>query len=154
MKGIKLQGGQHQALEAKEKAEVSQETRSMASITYQKLFLMFPKMAGMSGTMADASDELLDLYKKRVLVIPPNRPLQRKDLKDSYFIKAEDQYEAAIDETIEIHRTGRPVLIVATTIGQTELISKLLLEEGIAHCVLNANNSFWEAEMIREAASL
>ena len=151
MKGIKLHGGQHQALEAKEKAEVSQETRSMASITYQKLFLMFPKMAGMSGTMADASDELLDLYKKRVLVIPPNRPLQRKDLKDSYFIKAEDQYEAAIDETIEIHRTGRPVLIVATTIGQTELISKLLLEEGIAHCVLNANNSFWEAEMIREA---
>lgn len=151
LKGVKLHGGQHQALEAKEKAEISQETRAMASITYQSLFLMFPKMAGMSGTMADASDELLDLYKKKVLVIPPNRPLQRKDLKDRYYIKAEDQYEAAIDETVALHKTGRPVLIVATTIGQTELISKLLMEEGIPHCVLNANNAFWEAEMIGEA---
>ncbi|MCM1025981.1 MAG: accessory Sec system translocase SecA2 [Roseburia sp.] len=151
LKGVKLHGGQHQALEAKEKAEVSQETRSMASITYQSLFTMFPKMAGMSGTMADASDELLDLYKKKVLVIPPNRPLQRKDLKDRYFIKAEEQYEAAIDEVAAIHETGRPILIVATTIGQTEIISRLLMEEGIPHCVLNANNAFWEAEMIREA---
>lgn len=154
LKGVKLHGGQHQALEAKEKAEVSQETRSMASITYQKLFLMFPKMSGMSGTMADASDELQDLYQKRVLIIPPNRPLQRKDLKDCYYIKAEDQYEAAIKETVAIHKTGRPVLIVATTIGQTELISKLLMEDGIPHCVLNANNAFWEAEMIQEAGQL
>lgn len=154
LKGVKLHGGQHQALEAKEKAEVSHETRSMASITYQSLFMMFPKMAGMSGTMADASDELLDLYKKKVLVIPPNRPMQRKDLKDCCFVKAEEQYEAAIDETVAIHRTGRPVLIVATTIGQTEVVSKLLMEEGIPHCVLNANNAFWEAEMIREAGQM
>ena len=151
LKGVKLHGGQHQALEAKEKAKISQEMRSMASITYQSLFLMFPKMAGMSGTMADASDELSDLYKKKVLVIPPNRPLRRKDLKDCFFVTAQEQYEAAIDEAVAIHRTGRPVLIVATTIGQTEVVSKLLLEESIPHCVLNANNAFWEAEMIREA---
>ena len=93
--GVKLRGGQHQALEAKEQAEISRETRSMASITYQSLFLMFPKMAGMSGTMSDASYELLDLYKKKVLIIPPNRPLQRKDLKDCFFVRAEEQYEAA-----------------------------------------------------------
>ena len=126
----------------------------MASITYQSLFLMFPKMAGMSGTMSDASYELLDLYKKKVLIIPPNRPLQRKDLKDCFFVRAEEQYEAAINETVAIHKTGRPVLIVATTIGQTELVSKLLLEESIPHCVLNANNAFWEAEMIREAGQM
>lgn len=154
LKGVKLHGGQHQALEAKEKAEITRETRSMASITYQSLFLMFPKMAGMSGTMADASDELLDLYKKKVLVIPPNMPLQRKDLKDCFFVRAEEQYEAAIDETVAIHKTGRPVLIVATTIGQTEAVSRLLMEEGIPHCVLNANNAFWEAEMIREAGQM
>lgn len=154
LKGVKLHGGQHQALEAKEQAEISRETRSMASITYQSLFLMFPKMAGMSGTMSDASYELLDLYKKKVLIIPPNRPLQRKDLKDCFFVRAEEQYEAAINETVAIHKTGRPVLIVATTIGQTELVSKLLLEESIPHCVLNANNAFWEAEMIREAGQM
>lgn len=154
MKGVKLHGGQHQALEAKEKAKISQETRVMASITYQRLFLMFPKMAGMSGTMADAANELLDIYKKKVLVIPPNRAMQRKDLKDRYFVTAEEQFTAAIDEAITIHNTSRPVLIVATTIAQTEVISKLLLEEQVPHSVLNANNAFWEAEMIREAGQL
>lgn len=151
MPGIKLHGGQHQALEAKEKLELSQETRSVASITYQRLFLMFPKMAGMSGTMADAWEELLDVYKKKVLVIPPNRPIQRKDLKDICFVNGADQFAAAIEEAVAIHNTGRPVLIVVTTIAETELVSRVLMEEKIPHSVLNANNAFWEAEMIREA---
>lgn len=154
MSGVKLHGGQHQALEAKEKAELSQETRSMASVTYQRLFLMFPKMAGMSGTMADAWEELLDIYKKDVLVMPPNRPLQRKDLKDLSFVTAEEQFTAAIDEAIAIHNTGRPVLIVVNTIAETELVSKVLIEEGVPHSVLNANNAFWEAEMIQEAGQM
>lgn len=154
MTGVKLHGGQHQALEAKEKVEISQETRSMAAITYQRLFLLFPKMAGMSGTMADAAAELLDVYKKKVMVIPPNRPLQRKDLKDQYFVKAEDQFTAAIDEAIAIHNTGRPVLIVLTTIAETKLVSHILMEEKIPHNVLNASNAFWEAEMIREAGQM
>ena len=77
MNGMKLRGGQHQALEAKEGVEISQENRSVAAVTFQNLFLMFPKMAGMSGTMIDASDELLSVYGAKVLVIPPNRPRKR-----------------------------------------------------------------------------
>lgn len=151
MPGVKLRGGQHQALEAKEKTKISRENRSVASITYQNLFLLFPKMAGMSGTLADAREELMDVYQKRVLVIPPNRPLRRKDLPDFYYRDTKEQFHAAIAETLKLHKTGRPVLIVVTTIAQTELISKALVGEKIPHNVLNANNAFWEAEIIREA---
>ncbi len=152
--GVKLRGGQHQALEAKEGLEISQETRSVASITYQHLFMMFPKMAGMSGTMADASEELRDIYKKEVLVIPPNRPMKRADLPDLYFRNAESQFQAAVETALEIHHTGRPVLIVVTTIAETELVSRLLMEENVPHSVLNATSAFWEAEMIREAGQM
>ncbi len=151
MPGVKLHGGQHQALEAKERTKISQESRSMASVTYQNLFLLFPKMAGMSGTLADAWEELMDVYQKRVLVIPPNRPMQRKELPDLYYRDAEEQFQAAVEEALRLHETGRPVLIVVTTIAQTELISKALVQEKIPHNVLNANNAFWEAEIIREA---
>lgn len=151
MPGVKLRGGQHQALEAKERTKISQENRSVASITYQNLFLLFPKMAGMSGTLADAREELMDVYQKKVLVIPPNRPMRRKDLPDLYYRDADDQFQAAIGEALRLHETGRPVLIVVTTIAQTELISKALVREKIPHNVLNANNAFWEAEIIKEA---
>ena len=84
MHGVKLRGGQHQALEVKEKLELSQENRSIAAITFQNLFRLFPKMAGMSGTLADAAEEFRDVYGVRVLVIPPNRPMKRQDLPDLY----------------------------------------------------------------------
>ena len=151
MSGVKLRGGQHQALEMKENLEVSQETRSVASVTFQNLFLMFNKMSGMSGTMADAKDELLDVYGKKVVVIPPNRPMRRKDLRDLYFKDAESQIDSAIQRVLEIHAKQQPVLIVVSTIRQTEMISELLLEHSIPHNVLNANNAFWEAEIIKEA---
>ena len=149
--GVKLRGGQHQAIEVKEGIEPSQENRSVASITYQNLFLLFPKMAGMSGTLYDASEELLNVYGKKVLVIPPNCPVQRKDLPDLYFKDRESQFQTAVYAALEAHRTGRPVLIVVTTIGETEQVSKMLMKERIAHNVLNANNAFWEADIIREA---
>ncbi len=152
--GVKLRGGQHQALEAKEGLDISQETRSVASITYQHLFMMFPKMAGMSGTLADASEELMDIYKKEVLVIPPNRPMKRADLPDLYFRNAESQFQAAVETALEVYRIGRPVLIVVTTIAETELVSRLLMEENVPHSVLNATSAFWEAEMIREAGQM
>lgn len=154
LSGVKLRGGQHQALEAKEKLRISQDSRSMASITFQTLFLMFPRMSGMSGTIADAKEELKDIYHKEVVVIPPNRPMQRKDQKDQYYRNAEEQFSAAISETVKLHKKGRPVLIVVTTIPETELVSEALMEEGIPHSVLNANNAFWEAEMIREAGQM
>ena len=97
MPGVKLRGGQHQALEVKEHLKVSQENRSVASVTYQNLFLLFPKMAGMSGTIADASDELRDVYGVDVLVVPPNCPVIRKDLPDRVFQDADSQFRAAIE---------------------------------------------------------
>ncbi len=154
MPGVKLRGGQHQALEVKEHLKVSQENRSVASVTYQNLFLLFPKMAGMSGTIADASDELRDVYGVDVLVVPPNCPVIRKDLPDRVFQDADSQFRAAIDAACAVHSTGQPVLLVVSTIAETELVSKLLTNQKIPHNVLNANNAFWEADIIKEAGQM
>ena len=151
MKGMKLRGGSHQAIEEKEHLKISQEQRSVASITYQNLFNLFPKMSGMSGTIADGKDELLEVYHKQVVIIPPNKPLARKDLPDKYFKTSEEQFDAVIKETVKRHNTGQPVLLIASLISDTEMLSKLLVQENIEHSVLNANNAFWEAEIIKEA---
>lgn len=151
MPGVKLRGGQHQALEVKENLKPSQENRSVASITFQNFFQLFPKMSGMSGTIADAAEELADVYHAEVLVIPPNRPLKRKDLPDCYFASAKKQFAAALSAAAEAHEREQPVLIVASSIRETEYISARLLKAGIPHNVLNANNAFWEAEIIKEA---
>lgn len=151
MSGVKLRGGQHQALEAKEKLEISQENRSVASITFQNFFLLFPKLAGMSGTISDAEEELLAVYHTRVVVIPPNRPLRRVDLDDFYFRDAKKQFAAAIGMVRLLHAKGQPVLVVASSIEETELVSERLLRARVSHNVLNANNAAWEAEIIKEA---
>lgn len=151
MNGMKLRGGSHQAIEEKERLKLSQEQRSVASITYQNLFNLFPKMSGMSGTIADGKDELLEVYHKQVVVIPPNKPMARKDLPDKYFKTSEEQFDAVIQETVRRHKTGQPVLLIASLISDTEMLSKLLVQENIEHSVLNANNAFWEAEIIKEA---
>lgn len=151
MNGMKLRGGSHQAIEEKERLKLSQGQRSVASITYQNLFNLFPKMSGMSGTIADGKDELLEVYHKQVVVIPPNKPMARKDLPDKYFKTSEEQFDAVIKETVKRHNTGQPVLLIASLISDTEMLSKLLVQENIEHSVLNANNAFWEAEIIKEA---
>lgn len=151
MKGMKLRGGSHQAIEEKEHLKISQEQRSVASVTYQNLFNLFPKMSGMSGTIADGKEELLEVYNKRVVIIPPRKPLARKDLPDKYFKTSEEQFDAVIKETVKRHNTGQPVLLIASLISDTEMLSKLLVQENIEHSVLNANNAFWEAEIIKEA---
>lgn len=151
MNGMKLRGGSHQAIEEKERLKLSQEQRSVASITYQNLFNLFPKMSGMSGTIKDGKDELLEVYHKQVVVIPPNKPMARKDLPDKYFKTSEEQFDAVIKETVKRHNTGQPVLLIASLISDTEMLSKLLVQENIEHSVLNANNAFWEAEIIKEA---
>lgn len=151
MKGMKLRGGSHQAIEEKEHLKISQEQRSVASITYQNLFNLFPRMSGMSGTIKDGKEELLEVYHKQVVVIPPNKPLARIDLPDQYFKTSEEQFDAVIKETVKRHNTGQPVLLIASLISDTEMLSKLLVQENIEHSVLNANNAFWEAEIIKEA---
>ena len=151
MKGMKLRGGSHQAIEEKEHLKLSQEQRSVASVTYQNLFNLFPKMSGMSGTIKDGKEELLEVYNKRVVVIPPRKPMIRKDMPDKYFKTSEEQFDAVIKETVKRHQTGQPVLLIASLISDTEMLSKLLVQENIEHSVLNANNAFWEAEIIKEA---
>ncbi len=154
LKGVKLRGGQHQAIECKEHVEITQENRSMASVTYQNFFSMFPKMAGMSGTIYDAKDELYEVYGKKVVVIPTNNPIQRVDCPDWYFSDSEKQFEAAIRLAVKKHETGQPVLIVTTMIADTSIISHMLVERGLPHSVLNANNAFWEADIIKEAGQM
>jgi preprotein translocase subunit SecA len=151
MPGVKLRGGQHQALEVKEKLKISQENRSVASITYQNLFLIFEKMSGMSGTISDARDELSDVYDKSVIIIPPNRPVQRKDLEDVFFQDPHEQVDTAVKKVMQLHEKGQPVLIVVPAIKDTEFISHILVTKNIPHSVLNANNAFWEADIIKEA---
>ncbi|SFH97462.1 preprotein translocase subunit SecA [Pseudobutyrivibrio sp. OR37] len=154
LNGVKLRGGQHQAIECKEHLKITQENRSMASITYQNFFSMFPKMSGMSGTIYDAKDELYEVYGKEVVVIPTNHPIKRVDCPDWYFSDSSKQFEAAIKLAVKKHDSGQPVLIVTTMISDTEIISHMLVEEGIPHSVLNANNAFWEANIIKEAGQL
>lgn len=154
MKGVKMRGGQHQALEAKEKVKITRENRSMASITYQNLFLLFEKMSGMSGTIAAASEEFMEVYHVPTVVIPPNFPVQRMDYPDQVYTDHNAQFEAALNMVLERHATGQPVLVVASSIMETEVMSKMLIEERIAHNVLNANNEFWEAQIIKEAGKM
>ncbi len=149
--GMKLRGGEHQALEQKEHIPLTREQRSVASITYQNLFLMFPKMCGMSGTLSNARRELRSVYHKRVVVVPPHRKLVRVDRKDRYFATAQEQYEAALEETLKCHKKGQPVLIVTATIQDTQIFSRMLVDKGVPHSVLNADNAYWEAEIIAAA---
>lgn len=151
MPGVKLRGGMHQALEVKEGIDPSQENRSVASITYQNLFKLFPKFGGMSGTISDAKTELLEVYGEQVVVIPTNRPIQRVDLPDRYFKDATSQFMEAVDIALEKHATGQPILFVVGNIRETEIVSRILVEERVPHSVLNANNAFWEADIIKEA---
>lgn len=151
MHGVKLRGGQHQAIEAKERIEISQEYRTVASVTFQNLFMMFDKMAGMSGTIMDAKDEMFDVYQKKVIKIPSNRPVQRVDRRDLYYVNAKQQFWAAADDLIKIHETGQPVLVVLNSVSDTDLFSRIMIEKNIPHNVLNASNAFWEAQIIAGA---
>lgn len=122
--------------------------------TFQNLFMMFDKMAGMSGTLMDAKDELFETYGKQVVKIPTNRPLKRVDRKDRYFKNGHDQFWTAVDDVIRLHETGQPVLVVLNSVTDTDLFSRLLIEKNIPHNVLNASNAFWEAQIIAGAGQM
>lgn len=151
MPGVKLKGGMHQAIEVKEGLKISQETRSVASVTYPNLFSIFEKVAGMSGTISDTKDEIKNIYGLDTVVIPTNKPVIRKDMKDEYYTNSTDQFTDAIKEALMAHELGQPVLIVVGTLKETEYVSDLLIRARVPHNVLNANNAFWEAAIIKEA---
>ena len=151
IENTKLRQGQHKALEAREHVDITQESRAMASITYQALFNMFPKLAGMSGTAADDTDEFIDVYGLDVVKIPTFKPVHRKDYANLCYYKRDEQIKAAIEETKRIHDIGRPVLVITDAIDVCEECSEKLLRDGIPHNVLNAYNVAKEAEIIKEA---
>ena len=154
LEGITLKNGQHQALEAKENVPLSNENRSIASITYQNLFKLFKKISGMSGTAKVAEQEFIETYNLKVVWIPTNKPVIRIDKKDKIYATLPEKIVAILEFVKKIHATGQPLLIVSGSVQATDLYSALLLNEGIAHSVLNAHNAVKEAEIISEAGEL
>lgn len=154
MEMTKLQGGLHQAIEAKEHVKLSPETRAMASITYQSLFKMFNKISGMTGTGKVAEKEFLETYNMSVIRIPTNRPLIRKDYSDNLYVTLPEKVYASLECIKEYHLKGNPLLVFVGSVEMSHLYSSLLLREGIAHNVLNANNAAREAQIVSESGQM
>jgi preprotein translocase subunit SecA len=146
--GRKWRDGIHQAIEAKEKIEVTVPTGQAARITVQDLFLRYEHLAGMTGTAMSAAREFRKVYKKIVIPVPTNRACQRKLLPEQVYAHAEDKWSAIVEETADLHRQGRPVLIGTRSIDKSVILSKLLAEKGIEHKVLNAHEVATEAEIV------
>lgn len=147
----RLQGGQHQAIEAKEHVKLTEETRAMASITYQNLFRIFRKISGMTGTGKVVESEFMETYSMSVIKIPTNQPVIRRDLPDQLYQTLPEKVFASLDEVKHYHAQGNPLLIFTGSVEMSEIYSSLLLREGIAHNLLNANNAAREAQIIAES---
>ena len=151
MKGRQFSEGLHQALEAKERVKINEETKTLATITFQNLFRMYNKLAGMTGTAKTEEEEFRDIYNMYVIEIPTNKPVIRQDMADLIFATKKDKYAAVINEIKERHATGQPILVGTIAIETNELISNMLTKEHIKHEVLNAKNHAREAEIIAKA---
>ncbi|MBZ2020084.1 accessory Sec system translocase SecA2 [Streptococcus sanguinis] len=147
----RLQGGQHQAIEAKEHVKLTEETRAMASITYQNLFRLFRKISGMTGTGKVVESEFMETYSMSVIKIPTNQPVIRQDLPDQLYQTLPEKVFASLDEVKHYHAQCNPLLIFTGSVEMSEIYSSLLLREGIAHNLLNANNAAREAQIIAES---
>ncbi len=153
MPGRRWSDGLHQAIEAKEHVEIQPETQTLASITYQNFFLLYPKLSGMTGTAKTEEAEFEKIYNLEVTVIDTNKPSRRKDLSDVVYKTEEAKWRAVARECAEMHETGRPVLVGTTSVEKSELLSGLLAELGVPHNLLNAKpeNVEREAEIVAQA---
>ena len=153
LSGRRWSDGLHQAVESKEGLAIQPETQTLASITYQNFFLLYPRLAGMTGTAKTEEVEFEKTYKLEVTVVPTNRPRSRADWTDQVFRAESGKWRAVAAETAEIHRAGRPVLVGTTSVEKSELLSALLAEEQVPHNLLNAKpeNVEREAEIIAQA---
>ena len=151
--GRRWSDGLHQAIEAKEHVEIQPETQTLATITYQNLFLLYPKLGGMTGTAKTEEVEFEKIYKREVTIIPTNQPRRREDLSDMVFKTEPGKWGAIAKECAEMHENGRPVLVGTTSVEKSELLSRLLKEMAIPHELLNARpeNVEREAEIIAQA---
>ncbi|MFH1966575.1 MAG: preprotein translocase subunit SecA, partial [Patescibacteria group bacterium] len=151
MPGRRYSDGLHQALEAKEKVNVQQESRTLASITFQNYFRMYQKLSGMTGTAITSAEEFHEVYKLEVIIIPTNKPMVRNDLSDSVYKTEKGKFMAIAHEVKERHQKGQPVLIGTVSIEKNELLSAYLKKVGVPHQILNAKNHEQEAKIISQA---
>ena len=151
MPGRRYSDGLHQALEAKEKVQVQQESRTLASITFQNYFRMYEKLAGMTGTAATSAEEFHKVYKLEVVIVPTNKPMIREDLPDSVYKTENGKIQAIVREIKERNQKGQPVLIGTVSIEKNELLSAYLKKAGVPHQLLNAKNHEQEAKIISQA---
>lgn len=150
-RGVQVSTGLHQAIEAKEHVKITTIQKTAATIIFPSLFGLFDKVSGMSGTAKVNADEFLNIYNMKVVTIPTRKPVIRKDYPTRLFLTTSDKLVAALKQAIEYHDQGRPILLVAGSVENSEIISELLLNYGIAHNVLNAFNAAREAEIIKDA---
>lgn len=151
MVGRSYSDGLQQAIQAKENVEIQPETRTMATITYQNYFRLYKKICGMTGTAKTEEDELRSIYNTRVICVPTNRPIIRKDRNDLIYGNLKAKYEAMIKRIELLNSKGQPVLVGTANVDVSELISRMLTEKNIQHNVLNAKNHMTEAEIIANA---
>ncbi len=151
MPGRRYSDGLHQAIEAKEKVEVKRESKTLATITFQNFFNKYKKKAGMTGTAKTEEIEFEEIYGMDVVEIPTNKPVVRKDMPDVVFRTQKEKFRAVVRDIIETHSTGQPVLVGTISIETSELVSKMLKREGVAHNVLNAKFHEREAQIVAEA---
>ena len=151
MPGRRWSDGLHQAVEAKEGVAVQKESRTMATITFQNYFRLYKKLAGMTGTAVTSAEEFHKVYNLDVVIVPPNKPFQRKDWPDRIYKTEQGKFRSIIGEIKERNQKGQPVLVGTVSIEKNELLSKILEREGVKHHVLNAKNHEKEAEVIAQA---
>ena len=151
MEGRRYSDGLHQAIEAKEGVEVENESKTMATITYQNYFRMYRKLSGMTGTAKTEEEEFREIYNMNVIAIPTNRPVQRIDGHDLIYPSLRSKFRAVVQDIKQRHEVGQPILVGTVAVETSELLSNLLRAEGIPHEVLNAKNHFKEAEIIMSA---
>ena len=151
MHGRQFSDGLHQAIEAKEEVKINEETRTMATITFQNLFRMYNKLSGMTGTAKTEEEEFRDIYNMYVIQIPTNKPVIREDLPDLVYATEGAKLKAVVNFIKEIHETGQPILVGTVSVENNEKLSALLKKEGLKHEVLNAKNHEREAEIVAQA---
>ena len=151
MEGRRYSDGLHQAIEAKEGVEVENESKTMATITYQNYFRMYRKLSGMTGTAKTEEEEFREIYNMNVIAIPTNRPVQRIDGHDLIYPSLRSKFRAVVQDIKQRHEAGQPILVGTVAVETSELLSNMLRAEGIPHEVLNAKNHFKEAEIIMSA---
>ena len=154
MPGRRWSDGLHQAVEAKERVKIERENQTLATITFQNYFRMYKKLAGMTGTADTEAAEFAQIYNLDVMVIPPNRRLIRTSYPDVVYKTEREKYDAVVEEIVELHKAGRPVLVGTTSIEKNEKLSALLKRKGIPHQVLNAKHHEREAEIVAQAGRL